>query len=303
MNNIGDIPRALVSEDQLIEFGKQIIEWLMTEEDGNPSDNIDYSYFCQKKNIFEDDIDYFINAHDSFYLIMKKAEEIKRTKIKNFAASGILNATIAKKLLSEKSKIIQHEKKGVPKSDKLTEKQIKFCREYIIDGNGTQAAIRAGYSKKTANVHSSKMLIKANIQNYISDLKSYDAKRNEITKDMIVSEMAKLGFSNIQDYISNDNEIIDISKIERDKAAAVRKIKTTKREIIIDGVHVADETKTEFELSEKQKSLEGLSKLLGFDSVKKIDVTTNGESLNVPILNVDPLKNETDDSDKEDIEA
>ncbi|WP_250230020.1 terminase small subunit [Anaeropeptidivorans aminofermentans] len=45
-----------------------------------------------------------------------------------------------------------------------------FCYKYIIDLNGTQAAIRAGYSEKTARVTVAKLLTKANIQNRISKL-------------------------------------------------------------------------------------------------------------------------------------
>lgn len=53
---------------------------------------------------------------------------------------------------------------------KLTAKQKKFCEEYIIDCNATQAAIRAGYSKKTAATIGAENLIKPNIQKYIDEL-------------------------------------------------------------------------------------------------------------------------------------
>ncbi|MEY0558572.1 terminase small subunit [Providencia rettgeri] len=45
-----------------------------------------------------------------------------------------------------------------------------FCREYLSDLNTTQAAIHAGYSDKTANVKSSRLLINVSIQNRIKDL-------------------------------------------------------------------------------------------------------------------------------------
>lgn len=50
---------------------------------------------------------------------------------------------------------------------KMTAKQRRFCDEYIIDLNATQAAIRAGYSKKTANVIGAENLAKPNISEYI----------------------------------------------------------------------------------------------------------------------------------------
>lgn len=52
---------------------------------------------------------------------------------------------------------------------KLTEKQKRFCDEYLIDLNATQAAIRAGYSAKNANNIASENLAKPNIQNYIRE--------------------------------------------------------------------------------------------------------------------------------------
>ena len=52
---------------------------------------------------------------------------------------------------------------------KLTTKQQKFADEYIISGNATQAAIEAGYSKKTANRIGSENLSKLDIKNYIDE--------------------------------------------------------------------------------------------------------------------------------------
>ena len=59
--------------------------------------------------------------------------------------------------------------KGVWFVDKLTAKQQRFCDEYLIDLNATQAAIRAGYSGKNANNIASENLAKPNIQKYIRD--------------------------------------------------------------------------------------------------------------------------------------
>lgn len=52
---------------------------------------------------------------------------------------------------------------------KLTEKQKRFADEYIISGNATQSAIKAGYSKKTARFVGAENLTKPNIKNYIDE--------------------------------------------------------------------------------------------------------------------------------------
>lgn len=52
----------------------------------------------------------------------------------------------------------------------LNDKQKKFCNEYLIDLNATQAAIRAGYSEKTARSIANENLTKPDIQKYIQEL-------------------------------------------------------------------------------------------------------------------------------------
>lgn len=52
---------------------------------------------------------------------------------------------------------------------KMTEKQKRFCDEYLIDPNATQAAIKAGYSKKTAKEQGSRLLTNVNIKAYIGE--------------------------------------------------------------------------------------------------------------------------------------
>ena len=51
---------------------------------------------------------------------------------------------------------------------KMTPKQQRFIEEYLVDHNATQAAIRAGYSPRTAPVQASRLLTNANMQNAIS---------------------------------------------------------------------------------------------------------------------------------------
>lgn len=62
--------------------------------------------------------------------------------------------------------------------NKLTEKQKAFCKEYIVDLNGAQSAIRAGYSARTAKEQASELLTKPNIKKYIQKL--MDKKNNKL---------------------------------------------------------------------------------------------------------------------------
>lgn len=84
---------------------------------------------------------------------------------------------------------------------RLTAKQQRFADEYLIDLDGTKAAIRAGYSPKTASVIASENIRKPNIQKYISEKQQERMKRTEITQDMVLHELANIAFSNVADYV------------------------------------------------------------------------------------------------------
>ena len=74
----------------------------------------------------------------------------------------------------------------------LNEKQKQFCEEYIIDLNGTQAAIRAGYSKKTANRIASELLTKLDIQEYICELKNKRSERVKYSQDELMRDILEV---------------------------------------------------------------------------------------------------------------
>ena len=81
---------------------------------------------------------------------------------------------------------------------KLTEKQKRFCEEYLIDLNATQAAIRAGYSKRTANRTAAENLSKPDIQLYLRDLRDKQSERTGITSDFVVGELYRVAASDTE---------------------------------------------------------------------------------------------------------
>lgn len=83
---------------------------------------------------------------------------------------------------------------------KLTAKQQRFCDEYLIDLNATQAAIRAGYSERTAEEQGCRLLRNVKVQKYIQNRKQDRIERTEITQDMVLKELANIAFSNAADY-------------------------------------------------------------------------------------------------------
>jgi phage terminase small subunit len=165
--------------------------------------------------------------------------------------------------------------------DKLTDKQERFCREYVIDLNGTQAAIRAGYSENTANEQAAQLLAKLSIQSRIEELKAEIGKRLEITADMVVAELWALGVYNIKDFVKDDNTINKLSDMERDTLRPVVGIKVTeKTSTFITGDSETTIT-TDLKLADKRAALVDVGKHIGIfekDNRQKV-APTNYDSL------------------------
>lgn len=83
--------------------------------------------------------------------------------------------------------------------DALTPKQQCFVEEYLIDLNATQAAIRAGYSAKTAGQIGEQNLKKLEIAEAIAEAQAARSKRTEINADQVLRELARVGFTNLSD--------------------------------------------------------------------------------------------------------
>lgn len=74
----------------------------------------------------------------------------------------------------------------------LTPKQARFAQEYLIDFNGTQAAIRAGYSPKTASIQSFDLLRKPNIQETIKAGCLKLAEKSELTVQWVLDNLKEI---------------------------------------------------------------------------------------------------------------
>lgn len=144
------------------------------------------------------------------------------------------------------------------KGGDLNDKQILFCKEYLIDLNGTQAAIRAGYSIKTAQQISNQLLLKLVIQSKIQELKTKRADKLEITSDMVLAELAKLGFSDISEFFNDGYSIKPLSDL-KDKSKCIQSIQ------VEDTVGEFGNSRTvKFKLHDKLSALEKIAKHIGF---------------------------------------
>lgn len=152
----------------------------------------------------------------------------------------------------------------------LSAKQKRFVAEYLIDLNATQAAIRAGYSAKTATAQASRLLTNVKVQEELSKQQGKVAERLEITKDRIVAELAKIGFANMLDYMRagpDGDPHLDFSQLTRDQAAALSEVTV---EDFTDGrgEDARDVRRVKFKLHYKKGALVDLAKMLGFITEK-----------------------------------
>ena len=83
----------------------------------------------------------------------------------------------------------------------MTPKQKKFCVEYLIDLNATQAAIRAGYSKKTAIRIANQLLSKLDVRNYIKDLRAKYFKKGIMTAEEVEYRLSKAGRGELKEEV------------------------------------------------------------------------------------------------------
>jgi len=91
---------------------------------------------------------------------------------------------------------------GRKSRDRMTPKQERFVAEYLVDLNATQAAIRAGYSKKTAEKIGSENIRKPEITAAIEKRQKKIGEKLEVTQERVIAELAKIGFSDIRKAIA-----------------------------------------------------------------------------------------------------
>ena len=144
----------------------------------------------------------------------------------------------------------------------LNPKQQRFCKEYMIDLNATQAAIRAGYSVKTAQEQGARLLSNVMVSREIERLQAVQSRRTGITADRVIRELAKIAFVDPDRVINADDGTIKADATDEDKAA-IQGVKV-KRSSSMNG----DSFENEVKLYDKTKALELLGKHLGLFSDK-----------------------------------
>lgn len=103
----------------------------------------------------------------------------------------------------------------------MTPKQERFVQEYLIDLNATQAAIRAGYSEKTAEQQAHQLLKKTSVAEAIAAAQQKRAERVEITQDRVLQELARIAFFDLRKLYREDGSLKAMHELDDDAAAVL----------------------------------------------------------------------------------
>lgn len=165
--------------------------------------------------------------------------------------------------------------------DELTEKQKVFCREYIYDWNATRAYKVAYPTVKNDNVAaaaSNRLLRNVKILDYIESIQKELEKLAGISRLRVINEFQKIAFSSSTNIRSTWMELKEFEQLTEDEKSCIQEIETKiirqkNYTMSTPGAPVFDNVEyVKIKLYDKQKALENISKMLGYNEPEKKEV-------------------------------
>ena len=179
----------------------------------------------------------------------------------------------------------------------LNAKQERFCEEYLVDLNATQAAIRAGYSVKTAKSQGSRLLTNADVSARVDALKAERSKRTEITADRVLRELARVAFVDPTDVLEMAKAKVrpDVTDHDRAVIAGVKVKYIPVKQYDEDGeMTVVDAIEREVKLADKLRALDMLAKHLNmYEKGQQQGDGEDGEAAETGVVVMPPVMQPT----------
>lgn len=143
----------------------------------------------------------------------------------------------------------------------LTPKRARFVAEYLVDLNATQAAIRAGYSPRSAKVEGCRLLTNADVAAAIQDGKAAQFARAGISADRVLEELGRIGFVDMRGFWDEAGNLKAIKDLDEAQGAVLAGFEVIKKNAaagdgVVDTVH-------KIKVWDKPKALETLARHLG----------------------------------------
>lgn len=104
------------------------------------------------------------------------------------------------------------------------QRRLRFCEEYIKDLHGEHAAIRAGYSEKSARYQASKMLARDDVQAHIAELQQARSDRCGVQADDVIRQLVRMGFADVRKLFTPEGQLRPVHELDDDTAAAIQSI-------------------------------------------------------------------------------
>ena len=157
----------------------------------------------------------------------------------------------------------------------LTDKQQQFCQEYLIDLNATRAAVRAGYSARSATNTAADLLALPDIKSRVAELMQFRAKRTEISQDFVINKLHDIVNEDIKNYLSFKPRKVKVkdklsgqeTEIETGAEITVRDSETIDTHNISE-ISVSKYGNFRLKLADREKALMLLAKHLGMFTEK-----------------------------------
>ena len=143
----------------------------------------------------------------------------------------------------------------------MDDKRARFIAEYLIDKNATQAAIRAGYSQKTARSQGQRLLTNADVAHAIAEQAAKQLERADLTAQRILEEMRRLALSDVRGLFDQDGNLRPIHTLTPEQAAAIASLEVVKKNVAAGDGHV--DTIHKVKVWDKTRALEMLAKHFG----------------------------------------
>lgn len=118
-------------------------------------------------------------------------------------------------------------------SGSLSAKRQRFVDEYLVDLNATRAAVRAGYSRKTAEQQGYRLLRNVQVARAIARGQAEVADKSSVTRERVLGELELLAFSNVMHYLVDDDGNVKLAPGA--PAGAERALQSVKRRVTVTG--------------------------------------------------------------------
>lgn len=176
---------------------------------------------------------------------------------------------------------------------KLTLKQEKFCQRYLECGNASEAYRYAfsceKWKDKSIWEKSSTLLAQVKVQSRVRVLQQEAQSKSDITKERVLAEFAKIGFSSIAHLHNTWIDRKEFEELTEDQRSAIKSIATRTRKQVINNEAVEIE-EVKVELYDKLKALENINRMLGFDAPTRTEITgKDGKNLYTEPLKIEVI--------------